>query len=178
MALSDFLVKVKSGGAGDTLITLQNFINAIGGKNYNPYKFSVYLTAAANATSTPTRVPFDTKEFDTGSNVDVTTNKGRFTAPVAGFYQFNAGALFSVSADGQIFYISLYKNGVEFKRGAEVNTGQASGNIETTLNALVQANANDYFELFVVSAAGTTGLYVGSPSNAFNYFQGYLVSAT
>ena len=45
-------------------------------KVFNPNKFSVYLSAATQSitTGTDTVVLFDTKVFDTGSNIDVTTN--------------------------------------------------------------------------------------------------------
>lgn len=74
----------------------------------NPYKFSVYRNAAANTGNNAfATIVFDVARFDTGNNVSLST--GVFTAPVAGFYQFNARASFT-STRG---IISIFKNGAE-----------------------------------------------------------------
>lgn len=134
---------------------------------FNPYKFSVYRNAALNATSSNTLIQYDAKEYDTGSNVDIVTNKGRFTAPIAGFYHFNARVDLS-STLGAIF---LYKNGAEFKRGNDLRYTGVTGLV---LSVDVQAAANDYFEIYVL-AGGTVAMATGA---ALNYFQGFLISAT
>lgn len=137
----------------------------------NPYKFSVYRTASYTAVSaTPTAMPYDTKTFDTGSNVDVVTNKGRFTAPIAGFYQFNAR--YSTPGTSNIDIIYLYKNGSEALRGNEhFYTANPMGVI---VSGLLQLAANDYIEVYY-NINGTPAVDVGQ---SLNYFQGFLVSAT
>jgi hypothetical protein len=133
---------------------------------YNPYKFSAYRNAAQNSGNlTFAIVNFDTELFDTNSNFDVATNVGRYTAPVAGFYQFNARASFTSTT---LVLIALYKNGSIYKRGSHsIGNGTYGANI----SELVQASAGDYFEIFSFGTGGA--IEVGSPTTSFN---GYLVS--
>jgi hypothetical protein len=135
---------------------------------YNPVKFSVYRNASYTTVSTtPTKLPFDSTEFDTGSNM---TSSNKFTAPVAGFYQFNAR--FSVATSSTAAYIMLYKNGAEFKRGTlNAPNNQYNGMV---LSAFVQAAASDFFEIYYVTLSALV-MEVGF-SQA--YFQGYLISTT
>lgn len=139
---------------------------------YNPYKFSVYL-AANTAVASLAAVPFANAEYDTGSNVDLVTNKGRFTAPVAGFYSFNATVYlsnFSTSGFGTVY---LYKNGAVAKRGVSINYTTGS-DIQIVVTATVQLAAGDYVDVRPSYAGSVTTL--GSQNST--YFQGYLVSAT
>lgn len=132
---------------------------------YNPYKFAAYRNAAANSGNAVFLViNFDTEYFDTNNNFDITTNVGRYTAPVAGYYQFNARA--SAAATSQ-FLIALYKNGALYARGGH---SLSNGTYGTTLSAIVQSNAGDYWEIW---GLGSGGAYeVGSGIN----FNGFLVS--
>lgn len=138
----------------------------------NPYKFSVYRNAALTSSNSATAVAHDTKLFDTGTNVDVVTNKGRFTAPVAGFYYFNAVAGDSANITGAAFSY-LYKNGSLAKQGSGINIG--TNNITScTVSGLIQLAANDYVEHYFIGGSGTA-MGVGSQ---YCYFEGFLVSAT
>lgn len=171
-SLSDFFVKVKGAGAGDVLVTLQNIINAIGGKTSTPYKFSGYRAAAATSGNLSfALVQFDTELFDTGSNFDIATNKGRFTAPVAGFYQFNSFIEFpNVNSQAAA---RLYKNG-SFLQDMGSMTLTTSSDGVLMGNAFVQAAANDYFEIYALGGAALS-LVVGSGTCGFS---GYIVCAT
>lgn len=139
----------------------------------NSYKFSVYRNAAQNGGNAAfALVQFDTKTFDTGTNVDVVTNKGRFTAPIAGFYHFDAWLTFAAaSADGYI--VAIYKNGSILRQG---NQGFYAGS--TTTGAGVSANlslaANDYIEIYLRNGGGA--ITVGNSIR--NYFEGFLISTT
>lgn len=137
---------------------------------YNPYKFHAYRNAAQNAGNGAFAIiNFDTEFFDTNNNFDVTTNVGRYTAPVAGFYQFNAR--FS-SAAGANTIIALFKNGSIYQRGGHTTGAGTNG---PTYNNLVQSAAGDYWEIF--SFAGGGALEVGS-NGLYVYFSGFLVSQT
>jgi hypothetical protein len=137
----------------------------------NQYKFSVYRNAAYNTSVSAIAIPYDTKLFDTGTNVDVVTNKGRFTAPIAGFYFFTAAILVAATS-GDHYTLAIAKNGSEFERGLELSASQTT-NYTLSTNAFLQLAANDFVEGFFGGAvrAITTG-------STFVWFTGFLVSAT
>lgn len=141
----------------------------------NPYKFSVFLGANQTiTTSVSTVIAFDTKTFDTGTNIDIATNKGRFTAPVAGFYQFNATGN-GTSATGA-YIVELRVNGTVQRRLAQ--SGGANGGWYAG-SGLQQLNANDYVEISVFQNSGgniTLNGQAGLPRLVT--FDGFLVSTT
>lgn len=138
----------------------------------NPYKFSVYRSAAFTPGAGAV-IQFDAKEYDTGSNVDIVTNKGRFTAPIAGFYSFTGTLTLSYGGAGNIYSIALYKNGSLYKQGLQVSS-TASQTIcgQVTISSM-QLAANDYIEIYSlgVSTSVTTGI-------PYTNFSGCLVSPT
>ena len=103
---------------------------------------AVYSTTTqAIIKNTPTRISFDTAEFDVTSAFDLENN--RFQPDVAGYYQVNCGC--GVEAGSVQNYTSLYKNGTEYRRSTTSNEG---GN--TRLSTLVHLNGtSDYVEGFV-----------------------------
>jgi len=139
-------------------------------KVYNPYKFSVYRAAAANTgNNTPGLITYDQIEFDTGNNYSTST--GKFTAPISGYYHFEAASGFNATAGYCVFF--LYKNNAEFKRWTEI---YSAGSTDTQLvgSATIQLAATDYVQIFVQSSAANA---LGLGANR-NYFSGFLVSAT
>jgi hypothetical protein len=137
----------------------------------NPIKFSVYRLAALNSAAGDIAVAFDAKLFDTGSNVDIVTNKGRFTAPVAGFYQFS-GTAGNSSATATIMRTSILINSALKKIGSS-SVPATAGNM-FTVSALVQLNLGDYVELGFVGGGGSV-MQVGENQC---WFTGFLVSTT
>ncbi len=151
---------------------------AISGAGYsvgtisNPYKFRVKL--AGNGTIANGAVAlFDTADYDTGSNVDLVTNKGRFTAPIAGFYHFSANlALLASSNNGVAFGARFKKNGtlvgVEV---SQVNMYTGSYVLGCPVSDSLQLAANDYIEVVGIGPTSTT---IGAGSS----FEGFLISKT
>lgn len=133
---------------------------------YNPYKFGAYLAGSATAGSF-TKIGFDAEEFDTNNNFDSTSTKGTYTAPVAGFYFFT-GTCQLPSAG--VNAISLFKNGVELKRGNETDTTMAG---VYNVNALVQLAAADTIDF---RAFGSGGTVLTGASHTF--CSGFLTSQT
>ena len=161
-------------GFNDGIIVSRHFATSglqLPDKTYNPYKFSVYRAAALTSNTTNTAVPFDTKVFDTGNNVDVVTHQGRFTAPIAGFYWFVAGVGNS-AATNTVMAISFFKNGTVIQYGNVLNP--SNGNSKEVITGLFQLAANDYIEVGFIGGGGAT-VTVGQ---ADCYFQGTLWSAT
>lgn len=132
----------------------------------NPYKFRARRTSALTlGSSTFQKMTFNTEDFDTNNNYDNATNY-RYTAPVSGFYQFNAVVH---AAGSTVVVCSLYKNGSEYQRGQQ--TGPSGANLAD----LVQATAGDYFEIWCFYD-GTGAVTVTSGTQPM--FSGYLVSRT
>jgi hypothetical protein len=140
-------------------------------KVFNSCKFSVYRAAALTTNGSYLVIGFDTRTYDTGSNVDIVTNKGRFTAPVAGFYHFSATANNSSGGTGNS-YIALYKNGSSVKIGTGTNS--AAGSPYQHVSGTLQLAANDYVEVAYLGA-NTAPVAVGSTGV---FFDGFLVSTT
>jgi len=127
-------------------------------------------TTQTLTTSSFTKLLFTTEEFDTNSNFA----SSRFTPTVEGYYQINA-AMGIVPMNGTIF-ISIYKNGSEFKRGSFTSDAATAGSRHTQVSSIVYANGStDYFEIYG---------YQGSGSNAttrndqrWTYVNGVLAKA-
>lgn len=148
--------------------------NLYASKLYNPYKFLLYRNAArSSGASTFIAVQHDTKIFDTGSNVDIVTNKGRFTAPVAGFYHFDG--CISVNAGTGDSLACLYKNGARHVDGNRFSTGGPIN--QYVLSVTLQLAANDTIELQLFTATSQS-LVVGIGTSMSNFFGGHLVSST
>lgn len=130
--------------------------------------FSVYLAGSQTlpGTNTFTKILFDTKEFDTNGNFDVTSTKGRFTPTVAGYYQFNWNV--EISTTYGFTLGGVYKNGSTAKQGSWFNGSSGA----STGSCLIYANGStDYFELFI--NFNGNGQAIGN-SSAGCYFQGFL----
>jgi len=139
------------------------------------YKFSVYRAAAFSlSTGAATVIPYDTKLYDTGSNVDVATNKGRFTAPVAGFYHFNAQLAISPTVNSSVAFIDIRKNGSEINRGSRTVIN-GTDSLYLMISIELQLAATDFVEIGGFASATTQALEV---STALNWFTGFLVSQT
>ena len=147
--------------------------NLYASKFYNPYKFSVWRSAAftPGSSGVSVLVPFDTTLYDTGSNF-TTGAAAKFTAPIAGFYHFDTQLSLNSNAN-TLVYISLYKNGVEYKRGTRITTRTADTDL--TLSCDVQCSATDTIDIRIYMQTAGAFETIGAFENWFN---GSLVSAT
>lgn len=131
-------------------------------------KFHVYRAAAYTAVATTaTLMPYDTKIFDTGSNYNISTNV--FTAPVNGYYQFNASLVSNVAMARS--FLSFWRNGAELIRGAD----NQSTNGSTSHSVFVYMAANDTASIYYY-VGGAYALSQGTSTFYPNQFSGYLVS--
>lgn len=139
----------------------------------NPYKFSANLTSATNTNAGSDKIiPFNNELFDTNNNFDSSTNKGRYTVPVSGFYQIE-GALSVIGAPGNFCLVVLYKNGSALQRGGFMY-GMA-GSCIAVFSKLVQFTAGDYIEL---ASFTSNAVAMGVSAPEICYFTGFLVSRT
>jgi len=156
-------------------ITATQIANSSVATLYNPYKFSVYIPSGSSQALTQytfTTIIFGDKYFDTSNNYDATT--GIFTAPIAGFYQFNART--SVGSVGGLYLTSIFHNGTSGTeyRGGETTAPGGSDVVGNNAAALIQLAIGD-----TVQVTGYTSLSgIGTDSGAPQFFSGFLVSAT
>jgi len=137
----------------------------------NPYKFSAYRNAAHNSASSYTLVQHDAVLFDTNNNFDITTNKGRYTAPVDGFY-FVSACTGNSTATGTIINSAIYKNGAVALQGS-YSVPSTAPNL-SVVSGLIQMTAGQYIEHYFVGGNGSTQY----TSSYLCYFHGFLVSRT
>jgi hypothetical protein len=182
-------IKLNSVGGGSVTIqepnTASDFTLSVPSRTGNVAMdgpaFSVSKVTSQNvSTSTQTKVAFDSEEFDTSSCFDTSTN--RFTPNVAGYYYLNANIrlnLGTVSGNGE-YYVSIYKNGTQFKRGFNrgISSPPTGTNILLGISSLVYANGTtDYFEIYVNQDSSTTATIGVADNPQQPYFQGFLVRA-
>lgn len=142
---------------------------ALNGPTFSAYQSTLHSVA----NSTFTKVQLQSEEFDTASNFDSTTNY-RFTPTVAGYYHIDGACVFASSA--AFVVVSIFKNGSEFKRGAQSGSAASSG-FGGAVSALVFLNGStDYVELFCLQVSG--GSLNTSTGAALTYFQGFLARAS
>jgi len=129
--------------------------------------FSAYSNAAQTiSAATFTKILFQLETFDTNSNFA----SSRFTPTVAGYYQINSSI--NTSGSNSTSLISIYKNGVEFRRGAQISVLVAAGAVySVNVSGIVYCNGTtDYIEIYSYFQAGAT-----TNGDANTYFDGAMI---
>lgn len=168
--LNDLVENIEALSDGTGIDALSEAVTAI----HKPYKFSVYRNAAWNKANGDTKILFDAELYDSNNNFDSTTNN-RYTAPVAGFYHFDARTEWAVNADAQEFNLQIRKNGVYLKGGSKSQTSTNTGTVAPIISADIQLAASDYVEIF---GGWGSGLVSGTTGHENTYFSGHLISKT
>ena len=134
-----------------------------------PYQpcFSAWYAASGSVSTVGATLPFDTTHVNVGNHYSTSTN--RFTAPVAGVYQFSWTALYR-NANYQI--VSLYKNGANIWDQGPLHVTNHSSS-EATLGSTVFINlaSGDYVDVRLYSISGGDAYYGRGHAN----FTGRLV---
>jgi len=117
-----------------------------------------YWASANGTSSTTTPINFDSREFDTHGAV-TTGASWRFTAPIAGTYQFGVYLNLTGSTATGVF---VYKNGVSYKAFAYA--------ISTTLpvgSSQLKLNAGEYIDIRTGVSWGYAGGTLTTPASNF-----------
>lgn len=132
--------------------------------------FSAYASVNQTGISSGvfSKITFDTETFDTSNNFATS----RFTPTVAGYYQINSGVQI-VTAGASSNWISIVKNGTEYRRGIRSPVAGAS-NVGCSVADVVYMNGStDYLEIYGFSNGGTWQTEGNSAGGC--YFSGCLV---
>ena len=138
-----------------------------GGGTYTGPVFSAYQsTFQTIATATLTKVILQTKEFDTATAFDNTTNY-RFLPLTSGYYKVCGSVAWASGTPAVGSTVAIFKNGVEAKRGQQLS---AATSLENIVSAIIFLNGStDYIEMF---ALHTNGVSINTAPNAnLTYFQ-------
>ena len=152
-------------------MTRSNFVSGVGGAN-TPSFFAVSNSTEDNtdvSDNTYTKKTFSTEVYDS----DSTYSSSRFTPGVAGKYMLTVKlSVFNTTNNSQP-YVAIYKNGsiMDDPYFSQFRDGDgANANFFTmTLNAIVDADNDDYYEIyFRKNDGGNTG---GSYDGYFGAFR-------
>jgi hypothetical protein len=162
---SGTITGISAGGLNDSIITQSELATGVAGTGP---AFSAYLNSTQAFTAGVwTKVQLNAEEWDTNNNFDSTTNY-RFTPTVAGYYQINCEVASHASTFSGANYLSVYKNGSQYKISYLSTYGAP------TLATLVYLNGStDYVELYL--NIGTSQNM--NASSAYTFMNGGLVRA-
>lgn len=101
-----------------------------------------------------TLLVFNSKDFDPTNSFSTATN--RFTPGVRGIFRIAANSFFgSLAATSTTVFMSIFKNGSQYRDGPVVHPAVAGGSIGVSVDALVHANLDtDYFEFYIHQDGG------------------------
>jgi hypothetical protein len=123
------------------------------------------------ATSTITKVAFDTEIFDTASAYDPTTNY-RFTVPAGqgGYYLIGFDVAWGVYTAAHQVFMYIYKNGSSYEAPLIPHRDGGSDVVATgTFSKVVQLAATDYVEAFVQHNRGSNAPFYSPNANFWGH---------
>jgi hypothetical protein len=137
--------------------------------------FSAYKTVTQNIldsnASGPTKVIFETEEFDTNNNYDLALS--RFTPTVAGKYLIEASIQYASWSIGAAANIYVVKNGVSVK-SSPYERASSAGTSGPQISCIIDMNGStDYVEMYTYQDTGSTKVI---QAGAVTYFQASLLS--
>lgn len=171
-----------TGSASASLITAAGTALSANSSGYitTPYqpKFRATVTSPITGIADQGAIIFNNAVTNVGSCYN--TSNGRFTAPVAGVYQFNVVFLYQNVSVGQACEASFFLNGansggMSFGPRVKYQTDYTgyNGYVSMSGSFCMYLNAGDY--VTVNSIAGRTFEIYGSASNVWSNFSGFLI---
>jgi hypothetical protein len=162
------------GASGDTInipsgATIANSGTATGFGGVNTPAFRAYRNGNVTlSNATNTIITFNSENFDTGGMYD--TSNGKFTPTEAGKYFLFTWVKWNLN--GGTNYIEIRQNGSN-KASMYTTAQNSSGDHVYQVATVVEANANDYFEVNVYQGSGSNKTLAGGNANTF--FGGYKI---
>ena len=133
----------------------------------NTPAFMAYNSTVTSMTNnTPTKVLFQTENFDVGSCYDTSTS--RFTPTTAGKYFFNASVSVNSTGNFDKNDVNFYKNGSAFASFRTYHTSYTSSHG----SVIIEANGStDYFEIYYEQNSGGALNTINNQSTFFSAYK-------
>lgn len=126
-------------------------------------------------TATDTIITFNNSRFDTAGAFDIVTNKGRFTAPVTGYYslQSNLNLTIGGTATGNFSTYFIVNGATSVQLGRNSQTAFTAGAVYSLpIQGIVKLNAGDFVEVHAQSSTQAVTVVAATSSDAsFFYIQ-------
>jgi hypothetical protein len=148
--------------------TLERMRIDTSGRVTMPYQPAFQVENIASRIAAGSVVPWSAVISNRGSHYNSSTH--RFTAPVAGYYQFNLSAFTVRTTSTGDYYWDIRKNGTLKFRVYQAKTGNADMHAQAMGAITVELSANDYVD--VSYSFGAVSMETGA---SHNNFSGYLI---
>ena len=144
------------------------------GGQINMSKQPVFMATSDNTISLGTSfaeiTAFSNAQVNVGTHYN--TSNGRFTAPVAGTYQFAVASIGNSNAD--VYRFRFYKNGSSLHNyELRIHTEGGAFGTNGEMNITTTLAASDYISIFGMSDAGNDAY--ASSGYRYTYFRGHLM---
>lgn len=140
--------------------------------------FMAYANASQTVTlSTWTKAAINTEETNGDPNSCFDTTNNRFLPTVAGYYQINGNIRLTAATTITQLFVAIYKNGVEYTRGAQMATSFTAGaGIQMPISEVIYFNGtSDYVELWGQIQGSGTAQFIFVSSSVTARFSGALL---
>ena len=128
--------------------------------------FMAYNSTVTSMTNnSPTKVLFQTENFDVGSCYDTSTS--RFTPTTAGKYFFNASVSVNSTGDFDKNDVNFYKNGSSFANFRTPHTSYTTSHG----SVIIEADGDDYFEIYYEQNSGGALNTINNQSTFFSAYR-------
>lgn len=105
------------------------------------------------------KIPLNQISYDPGGHVNLTSN--RYVAPASGYYHVSAEINIASTAANQWVELVIFKNGSEWCRGTDCIAPAAALGMASAAHDIVQLNAGDYVEIYVLCSTAGLALFTG-----------------
>lgn len=166
--ISDLIeaVEILTGRRGNSTIdygtidkTRTQVLNIIDLCKMGKCKARAYRNAAFDVVNDWSKVPFDTKSFDTLNVIDL--GDSRIIPTLSGYYTVNAQVSVESVPDGEKIIAGIKVNGEYIALGSYVSNGSASHSRSMVSDIIYLNGTTDYVELFVYNSTTTLSIYGG-----------------